>query len=265
MHSPIPIQPRPTPSISSRPPCSRSKTTTRVRRDRSSSRTRAIRGTGSLRQAIINADAATSPSDILFDIPAATDPALHPRARLRPLDPDLDHHAQQPSTRDHPDGLDRWVLRGRIREFRSATPPDQLGRADGRAHRHSHRRDIHARAPQHCAAAPQGTTGPIAYNATPAQVQAALVAMLTALNSNLAGSVAVTGLAWVLYRHLPGGSRRATDPQPDRQRQRPGRHVPGDTGRDADSGRHCPWRPDHDHVGPQHGGGDEMATMHTPG
>ena len=33
-------------------------------------------GTGSLRQAILNADAATSPSDILFDIPAATDPLL---------------------------------------------------------------------------------------------------------------------------------------------------------------------------------------------
>ena len=33
-------------------------------------------GPGSLRQAILNADAASSPSDILFDIPAATDPLL---------------------------------------------------------------------------------------------------------------------------------------------------------------------------------------------
>jgi hypothetical protein len=33
-------------------------------------------GPGSLRQAITNADDAPSPSDILFDIPAATDPLL---------------------------------------------------------------------------------------------------------------------------------------------------------------------------------------------
>ena len=133
-------------------------------------------GTGSLRQAILNADAASSPSDILFDIPAATDPLLS-----IPV-PGFD-----PSTQT-------WTI-----TLKSPLPAiTQTVSIDGYSQAES---GIPFRYPAQISSAvqtvtltgiltggtftlstslstsapllPQGTTGPIAYNATPAQVQAA--------------------------------------------------------------------------------------------
>ena len=143
-------------------------------------------GPGSLRQAIINADAASSPSDILFDIPAATDPLL-----AIPV-PGFD-----PSTQT-------WTI-----TLNSPLPAiTQTVSIDGYSQAVS---GVPFRYPSEVSSAvqvvtvastitggtftlstsaplPQGTTGPIAYNATPAQVQAALSAI-----PGMEGNVVVSG------------------------------------------------------------------------
>ncbi len=148
-------------------------------------------GTGSLRQAILNADAAPSPSNILFDIPAATDPLLSiPVPGFNPSTQTWTITLQSPLP-----AITKTVLIDGYSEAVTGVPfryPAQISSAvqtvtltgvlTGGTF------TLSTSAPL-----PQGTTGPIAYNASPAQVQSALLAMLTALNSNLAGSVAVSG------------------------------------------------------------------------
>ena len=128
-------------------------------------------GPGSLRQAILNADAASSPSDILFDIPAATDPLLS-----IPV-PGFDPSTQTWTiTLESPlPAITQTVSIDGYSEADSGVPfryPSQItsavqtvaltGILTGGTF------TLSTAAPL-----PQGTTGPIAYNATPAQVQAA--------------------------------------------------------------------------------------------
>ena len=126
----IPIQP-PTPSISRRPPFSRSRTTTRLHRDRSSSRTRTIR-----EQARCGRRSSTPmPPRLPATSSSTSRPRLTPCSMSlwgtllmetgasilspRPGRIKLGHSA--PSNHQH--SLDRRLLTGRLREFRSATPP----------------------------------------------------------------------------------------------------------------------------------------------
>ena len=104
------------------------------------------------------------------------------------------------------------------------------------------------------------TTGPIAYNATPAQVQAALYTI-----QGMAGNVVVSGSPGFYSVTFQGLLAGQLAPQPDWQLQRPGRHVSGGPGRDASSGGQCPQRPDHHHVGSQLGGGERWQQRTRPG
>ncbi len=143
-------------------------------------------GPGSLRQAILNADASSTPSDILFDIPAATNASLSVPV------PGFD-----PSTQD-------WTI-----TLNSPLPPImQTVRIDGYSQGLT---GVPFRYPSEITSAvqtvgltgvltggtftlstiaplPVGRTGPIAYNATPAQVQAALNTI-----QGIEGNIVVTG------------------------------------------------------------------------
>jgi hypothetical protein len=150
-------------------------------------------GAGSLRQAILNADLSPVPSTILFDIPAATDPLL--------ADP---VSGFDPSTKT-------WTI-----SLLSPLPPiTQTVAIDGYTQAHS---GVPFRYPAQVSSAvqtialtgvlsggtftlstaaplPLGTTAPIAFDASPAQVQAALSALHDASGNSLAGNVSVTGSA----------------------------------------------------------------------
>jgi hypothetical protein len=143
-------------------------------------------GAGSLRQAILSADAAPVPSTILFDIPAATDPLLS--IPVPGFDP----------------GTQTWTI-----QLQSPLPPiTQTVSIDGYTQANS---GVPFRYPSQVSSAvqtvdltgvltggtftlstssplPVGTTGPIAFNATADQVQAALLGI-----QGLAGNIVVTG------------------------------------------------------------------------
>ena len=133
-------------------------------------------GPGSLRQAIINADAASSPSDILFDIPAATDPLLAiPVPGFDPstqtwtitLNSPLPAITQTVSIDGYSQAVSGVPFRYPAQISSAVQTVTLTGILTGGTFTLSHLR--------YTAASTQGTTGPIAYNATPAQVQAALV------------------------------------------------------------------------------------------
>ncbi len=143
-------------------------------------------GTGSLRQAILNADTATYPSTILFDIPAATDPLL----------------AIPSGTFDS--STQTWTI-----NLKSPLPAiTQTVTIDGYSQAET---GVPFRYPSQVTSAvqivtltgvlsggtftlstvaplPQGRTGPIAFDATAAQVQAALYTI-----QGMAGNVVVSG------------------------------------------------------------------------
>lgn len=143
-------------------------------------------GAGSLRQAIINADAASSPSDILFDIPAATDPLLSiPVPGFDPstqtwtitLKSPLPAITQTVSI----DGYSEAITGVPFRYPSQITSAVQVVTLTGILTGGTFTLST-------VAPLPQGTTGPIAYNATPAQLQAALSAI-----QGMAGNIAVSG------------------------------------------------------------------------
>jgi hypothetical protein len=143
-------------------------------------------GPGSLRQAITSADAAINPGTIVFDIPAATD------SLLRFPVPGFDPVTQT------------WTI-----QVKSPLPPiTQTVAIDGYTQANS---GVPFRYPSQVSSAvqtvdltgvltggtftlstspplPVGTTGPIAFDATPIQVQAALLGI-----QGMAGNVVVTG------------------------------------------------------------------------
>ena len=149
-------------------------------------------GPGSLRQAILNADAASSPSDILFDIPAATDPLLSiPVSGFDPSTQTWTITLQSPLP-----AITQTVSIDGYYQAESGVPfryPSQITSAvqtvalTGILTGGTFTLSTPALPP--LPQESQGrTTGPIAYNATPAQVQAALYAI-----QGMAGNVVVSG------------------------------------------------------------------------
>jgi hypothetical protein len=143
-------------------------------------------GLGSLRQAILNADAAAYPSEIYFDIPAATDNLLS--VPVPGFDPVTQTWTIKPLT--PLPVITQTVTIDGFTQAESGVPfryPDQIssnvqsvtitGTPTGGTFTLSTSSPL-----------PQGTTGPIAYNASPAQVQAALESI-----QGMMGNVAVTG------------------------------------------------------------------------
>ncbi len=154
-------------------------------------------GPGSLRQAILNANAASSPSTILFDIPAATD------ALLSIPVPGFDPVTQT------------WkiALQSALPVINQTVTIDGYSQAEG---------GVPFRYPSEITSAmqtvaltgilnggtftlstsaplPQGTTGPIAFNASDAQVQAALFAI-----PGMAGNVTVIGSPGFYFINFQG-------------------------------------------------------------
>ena len=149
-------------------------------------------GTGSLRQAIINADAASVPSTILFDIPAATDPLL--ADPVAGFDPNTQTWTIQLLT--PLPTITRTVTIDGYSQGESGVPfryPAQVSSAvqtialSGVVTGGTFTLST-------VAPLPVGTTGPIAFNASAAQVQAALSAIHDSTGS-LAGNVSVSGSA----------------------------------------------------------------------
>ncbi|MGO9600207.1 MAG: Calx-beta domain-containing protein [Isosphaeraceae bacterium] len=156
-------------------------------------------GPGSLRQAILNADAASFPSEIIFDIPAATDNLLS--VPYETIDPSRGKTPIQ----DFDPVTQTWTIN-------PLTPLPVISQtvtidgftqaATGVPFRYPSQVSSNVQSVTITGAPtggtftlstsgsplPPGTTGPIAYNATPAQVQAALVSI-----PGMIGNVAVTG------------------------------------------------------------------------
>ena len=144
-------------------------------------------GTGSLRQAIINADAVTYPSTILFDIPAATDPLLAiPAGNFDPSTQTWTINLQSSLPT-----INRTVTIDGYSEALTGIPfryPSQITSAQQTVTITGIVTGGTFTLSTNGLPLPQGTTAPIAYNATPAQVEAALDNI-----TGLAGNVAVTG------------------------------------------------------------------------
>ena len=144
-------------------------------------------GPGSLRQAIVYADAATHPSTILFDIPAATDSLLAiPVSGFDPTTQTWTINLLSPlppiNTTVTIDGYSQALTGIPFRYPSQITSALQTVVVTGIVTGGTFTLSTNG------LPLPQGTTGPIAYNATPAQVQAALDTI-----SGLQGNVAVTG------------------------------------------------------------------------
>ena len=263
-HSPIPIRPPATSSTSSPPPSSGSTTTTRARRASFIVTNTNDSGPGSLRQAILNANAAPGSDDIVFDIPAATDPLpQRPRARASiPSTQTWTISLQSPLPAITQTVIDRRVLPRRHSGVPFRYPvADQLGRAD------------RSRSPA-CSTGGTftlSTPAPAARRGRPGRSPTTPRRPRSRPPSHaipgMAGNVAVTGLA------------RASTPSPSRATS-PGKALPNLIGNASGltggidpgvrSRRHvraavADQRPDHDHVGSQHDRGRETATTRRSG
>ena len=142
-------------------------------------------GTGTLRQAIVNADASSSPADIVFNIPASTSADYEvPVPGFDPTTQTWRITLQSPLPADHQHCLDRRVLRAPVGvKFRYPSQVSLavqsltvLGSPTGGSFTLSTLLPL-----------PAGTTGQIPYNANAATVQAALEEIIGQ------GNVTVTG------------------------------------------------------------------------